>query len=57
VQGSEPESPFSDGGGGDIASGIRLRGHHGSERCRLAWVCLGQPERLACLVGQGGGHV
>jgi hypothetical protein len=51
VQGGEPASPFSDGGRGEVVIGLSVRGHSGSERRRLAWVCLGQPERLTCLVG------
>ena len=56
MQGGEPPSPFGDGGRGDVMSGLRLRSHIGSERCRLAWVCLCQPERLSRLLSQGCGH-
>src|SRR4051794_12875569 len=57
MQGSKPQSAFSDGGRREVVSSPRLRGHYDSKRCRLAWVCICQPERLTCLVGQGGGHV
>ncbi len=56
MQRSEPERAGRDRRGGGVMGGPGLLGHRGSERRRLARVCLCQPERLSRLLGQGRGH-